>query len=207
MVQAAAMKKKKDAKFAHQFMEIFKGSIQSEGSSLKQLLKRLGDTTRQQDQDFMDNFTKAYTASRPARPPQTMIASGNGSQAEIFFATLYERSLNIIQTGRNIVKRFEEVDEQVARTDAVDTSGEGWEKELDAMMSLVAIGAKVGEQKVQALLHGEEIPTVDDDETEFVKALYHEEKEAEWGWGKVARKQVRATKKLYNTTLALQPAI
>ncbi len=159
----------------------------------------------------MENFTKAFTASRPAEPPNTMLPQSKRSTPlpEIFFAALYDRSRTLIANAHGIIKRYEEADEKTSRLDAGKIMGDEWENENEMAARVIAIGHKVGVMKIKALLEAEEVLAVDEDDEDYVRNIYQVEGEEGSlmkvrGWGKVAEKEIKAAGKLYRATLAVK---
>jgi hypothetical protein len=72
-----------------------------------------------------------------------------------------------------------------------------WEEENDTAEKVIAVGRMAGLQKYEALTMGEEEPEIDDDLVVFAEAIYKQEVEIGGvGWGRMAKKQMKAVKKL-----------
>lgn len=157
-----------------------------------------------QDTEFMDNFTRAFKASRPTPPPQGELGQGKPPVSDLYFSTLYKRSKNLTATARSIIGQFGNATEKTAKLElAVGAVDRRWEAENGTVAELVAIGRTIGVKRAQAMLLGDEAPTVEEDERQFVQALFGDDGEAEGvvSWGKLMKRQLRAGKKLYKTTL------
>lgn len=152
----------------------------------------------------MDNFTSAFKASCPIPPPQGELAQGKRPISDLYFSTLYNRSKRLTGDARSIINQFDSAAEQTAKLDPVFGAIERkWEAENGSVAKLVAIGPTVGVKRVQAMLLAEEVPAVGEDDRQFVEALFGDECGVEGivPWGKLMKKQLRAGKKLFKTTL------
>jgi hypothetical protein len=82
-----------------------------------------------------------------------------------------------------------------------------WEEENDTAEKVIAAGCMAGLQKYHALATGEDEPEIDEDMVVFVEAIYKQEIEIEGvGWGRMARKQTKAVKKL-NRSIAKETMV
>jgi hypothetical protein len=72
-----------------------------------------------------------------------------------------------------------------------------WEEENDTAEKVISVGHMAGLQKYHALATGKDEPEIDGDMVVFVEAIYKQAVEIGGvGWGRMARKQTKAVKKL-----------
>jgi hypothetical protein len=72
-----------------------------------------------------------------------------------------------------------------------------WAEENDTAEKVISIGRIAGFQRYEALAAGAAEPEVDEDMVVFAEAVYKPEDEfTGLGWGRIARKQEKAVKKL-----------
>jgi hypothetical protein len=82
----------------------------------------------------------------------------------------------------------------------VDLMTNDWEEENDTAEKVIAAGRIAGLQKYDALVGGAAEPEIDEDMVVFAEAIYNRDQEMPGvGWGRMARKQEKAIKKLEKT--------
>lgn len=110
---------------------------------------------------------------------------------------MFARSQSLIENALSLISTFTTANTKVENCQVAELLDNEWEKEVGAAASVLAVGCNVGLEKYQALLQGSGQPVVEEDDGDFVTAIYGtEEKGAfEYGWGKVAKKTEKAAKK------------
>ncbi len=149
------------------------------------------------DKNFLEAFTNAYAASRPTAQPSNKASRGKASASEISFSRLYERSKHITVKATDLVEAFEKANEKTTKIEMAGLINNAWEEENDTAEKVVAIGRIAGLQKYEALAAGVGEPEIDGDMVLYAQAVYKpEEKMVGVGWGRTARTQEKAMKKL-----------
>lgn len=132
--------------------------------------------------------------SRPLPPPSP---SNSPDQEDTSFVTLFGRSKSLINNALALINTFTTANAKTENCEVADLLTNEWEGEVGAAASVLAVGCNVGLEKYQALLQGAGHPIVEEEDEEFVSAIYGtEEKGAfEYGWGKIAKKEEKAARK------------
>ena len=113
------------------------------------------------------------------------------------FATLYERSKQLTAHAFNLIDAFETANDKTTKIEIAGTMSNYWEEENVNTEKVIAVGRMAGLQKYEALTMGEEEPEIDADLVVFSEAIYKQEVEIGGiGWGRMAKKQIKAVKKL-----------
>lgn len=125
---------------------------------------------------------------------------------------MYPRTRQLVESARSIVDQFVATSDAAAKLEASGGLAQQvkyWEKENVSVASLMALGHKVGVQKVEAMLEGKEGPDLEEDDAQFVGMLYGVGEDENGGhmgvgqgmmWGRLVKKQFKAGKRLYKTT-------
>lgn len=146
------------------------------------------------DSDFLEAFTNSYAASRPTAPPSDA-TRGKISASETSFAIMYERSKHIIARAFEIIENFETANEKTVKIELGKLMTNAWEHENDTAENVISAGHIAGLQKYESLAEGAGEPEIDGDLVVYVGAIYKQEIHAV-GWGRMARKQEKALKKV-----------
>jgi predicted nucleotidyltransferase len=152
--------------------------------------------------EFIEKFTRAFNASRPTNPPKGDSNQGKDPISNIYFSTLYSRSCKLISNSRGIISQFEDANEKTTKTQVAGAFHSRWKDENKSVIQMVAIGHKYGLERMEAMLEGKELPVVEEEDKLFVDAIY--DKGLDDGmvpWGKLAKRQLKAGKRLYKTAL------
>jgi hypothetical protein len=73
---------------------------------------------------------------------------------------------------------------------------------------LVTIGQKLGVQKLEALLRGDPVPqVVDEGDKKSMHTIFGKETTTDVSWGALAKKQLKAARKLHKTTTMAEPSV
>ncbi len=147
----------------------------------------------------MEAFQNAYAASRPLTAPRNMAAQGELLSHDISFATLYDRSQEIIAAAKLIVQKFESANEKTYKIDTTALLNNSWGAENESMANLLGIGHRVGLERFEAMLVGSDAPEVEEGDVALIDMLYksaEKEKNNLMPWGKIARKQEKSARKL-----------
>lgn len=129
--------------------------------------------------------------SRPLPPPNSP------DEDDTSFVTLFGRSKSLIDNALSLIDVFTTANAKTENCEVADLLNNEWEGEVEAAASVLAVGCNVGLEKYQALLQGAGHPIVEEEDEQFVSAIYGAEKEGtfEYGWGKIAKKEEKAAKK------------
>jgi hypothetical protein len=139
------------------------------------------------DNDFLEAFTNSYTSSRPTAP----------SSSETSFSARYQRGKQITAYAYNLIERFEKDNDETVKIEVTGLTTNSWVKEYKDVENVITAGRDVGLQKYEALADGVGEPEIDEDMVEFVKSIYKPEHQPPGiGWGRMARKQDKALKKV-----------
>ena len=115
------------------------------------------------------------------------------------FATLYERSKALTASAQALIESYEHACERVAGLDMKGLMENNWDEEDRALAKLLAAGKRVAAHKYQSILSAtkpQEQQRLSADEARAEKLLYDDEAAAPSEWGKVARKQEKAARRL-----------
>lgn len=135
------------------------------------------DHSAERDAAFLKSFKSVYALASPFQGP-----GGAG------FAALYARGRRVTADARALIKMFEDVKARVERVDGGKMLGNAWTAEDESARELLERGRRVGIERYAAGLGGERGEG---------KRVFGE---GEVGvWGKVARKQEKAARRLVKT--------
>ncbi len=99
--------------------------------------------------------------------------------------------------ARNVIERFEKANEKAVKIDVAGFMTDDWQEENSTAEKVLAVGHIAGMQKYEALSEGAGVPEIEEDMVRFAEAIYKPEQEIPGlGWGRMARKQEKAFKKL-----------
>jgi hypothetical protein len=146
------------------------------------------------DNDFLESFTKSYGSSRPTAP-RSDTSRGKILASEILFAVLYERSKQITANAFKLIENFEQTNETTIKTKLADWITSGWEQEYHTVEKVIEAGHIAGLQMYEALADGEGEPEIHENMAVYTEAIYKQHIQGV-GWGRMARKQEKAFKKI-----------
>jgi hypothetical protein len=110
---------------------------------------------------------------------------------------MYSKSKELTAEALGLVARFDQVAQRVAELKPTGLMENEWAAEDGTAADLLAIGKRVGMNRYQSSLMASKEPPMDPDATQAAGFLY-QGKGAQLPsiWGKIARKQEKATRKL-----------
>ena len=153
------------------------------------------------DAQFLEYFKIAYGASRPhATVPDDASSQDATSGPAPGFAAMYKKTKEITTTAFGLVAKFEEVAQRIEKLDTAALIKNEWGNQDAFMASFLEDGRQIGVEKYRRILKGIEEAALQDGDVGH-RGLYSAkgEDEAEGVWGKVAKKQGKALKKLAKT--------
>jgi hypothetical protein len=169
--------------------------LASTGYVFSQSLKTEADYHRvNRDLDFLGAFRKAYKVATPCPPPAD--ANQTKSTSELRgFAVMYERSKQLTKVASELVARFERVGQQVLGHDTTAPMDNEWEEEDKHFAHLVLVGKDLGITRCQSILNAPKEAVTIPEDIKQGDVLYSEDQPS-FQWGKVARKEEKAARKL-----------
>lgn len=116
------------------------------------------------------------------------------------FASLHERSRHLIKNAQSIVKNFEKADEMTRNIQVENLMDEQeLESAAEQVQKILTAGKNIGLRKVEALLGGKGLATIEVlKEEEGIDDEFYGDTADEGGkgWGYVAKRMDRAAKKM-----------
>lgn len=147
--------------------------------------------------NFLNSFKKAYAMSRPAAPSnKNDQGQSTFSADETSFASLYQHSKKLTSQAYQLIDDFEKADEKTTSIDISDLINNDWRDQNEEVSKLLKIGMCVGLAKIEALLTGAKKPLIEEGEDTNAQNWYREDDGAALGWGRMAKKQGKAVKKV-----------
>jgi hypothetical protein len=99
--------------------------------------------------------------------------------------------------ARNVIEKFEKGNEKTVKINVAGLMTDDWQEENSTAERVLAAGRIAGLQKYEALAEGAGEAEIEEDMVHFAEAIYKPEQEIPGpGWGRMARKQEKAFKKL-----------
>jgi len=99
--------------------------------------------------------------------------------------------------AHNVIEKFERVNEKTIKINVAGFMTDDWEEENSTAEKVIAAGRIAGLQKYEALAEGAGEAEIEEDMVLFAEAIYKPEQEIQGpGWGRMARKQEKAFRKL-----------
>jgi hypothetical protein len=136
---------------------------------------------------------KAFKAAYSLATPFASESTEDGSRG---FAALYETNKKFTTNAHSLVEKFKQVSKRIQNLDVKKMSEYKWKDEDKSIAKLLAAGRKVGMDKYHSILHASKPQRLRTEEARAAKILYDDEDAEPSVWGKIARKQERAAKRL-----------
>lgn len=149
-------------------------------------------TSAKKDAEFLSNFRRAFKAAAPFQPKSKSSAERTG------FATMYDRSNLIKDNAFGLITKFEEVNQYISKLDTTELMDNEWGGEDEKMANLLLIGRDLGISRYRKVLMISHEDTLSAEELAEGEGFYTGEQDSLWG--KVARKEEKAVKKLIKAT-------
>lgn len=156
--------------------------------------ERADRSSAKKDGDFINAFKAAYSLASPFQPPSTEVNPPGDSFTHRGFASMYSKSKELTAEALGLVARFDQVAQRVAELKPTGLMENEWAEEDSTAADLLAIGKRVGMNRYQSSLMASKEPPMDTDATQAAGFLYQGKRPGIWG--KIARKQEKATRKL-----------
>ena len=150
---------------------------------------------------FLESFKIAYNASRAhATAPDQANGQGATSAPAPGFAAMYRKTNEITTTAFALVAKFEEVAQRIEKLDTAALIENEWGEQDDIMASLLKEGKQIGVEKYRCILTGSNEEAPKSGYASHGNLFFDKGEDKPKGvWGKVAKKQVKALKKLAKT--------
>ena len=190
---AEQSKKNKQATAAVQeFLNLFTEHIDASSTRLHTHMEKLSHSCTEQEGDFLSAFQVAYALSRPS-PASSRAADG------LAFASLYPHFQALVANAQHSIQQCELLDHRISQVQTAELlGGLKWGEEHAEVEELLRLGQRLGRQKYEALIKGIDAPEAPSPQME---RLYGPEQTvSSAAWGSVARKQMRALRKLLKAT-------
>lgn len=148
-----------------------------------------------QDSDFTETFQDAYAASRPL--PSAVDGESKARSKDISFATIFDRSQEIIAGAKLIVEKFDNACQKTSRVKTLKLADNDWEHENVQTAQILAIGHQVGLDKYETMLTGSSGPDIEEEDSVSANLIYPEtEGNMTIPWGGIAKKSEKTMRKL-----------
>jgi len=153
-------------------------------------------SSTKRDTQFHEYFKSAYGASRPQ-----IVTDGQKATSAPEFAKLYIKSKDITSTAFGLLTKFEEVSRQVDDLDTMALIENEWGEQDAVMAGLLQEGKQIGIEKYKRILSGSREAKKDapEDVNTNSETLFFNGEKVKSVWGEVAKKQMKAVKKLVKT--------
>jgi hypothetical protein len=145
------------------------------------------------DVNFLGNFKRAYKAATPFQRGDKDSSERSG------FATMYDRSNLLTKNAFGLITKFEEVSQYITELDTTALMDSEWGGEDEKLANLLLIGRDVGISRCQSILMTSSEETLSPEEMIKGEDFYTGEQTGLWG--KIARKEEKAIKKLVRATV------
>ncbi|KAG9248191.1 hypothetical protein BJ878DRAFT_77210 [Calycina marina] len=184
-------KKKKSSKENAEYMANFKALLEQGKGQLNSQLENLTAASSNTEAAFLKTFQDLYEKATPFQ--------NNPSRGFTGFATMHQKSIELVTIAEQLVAIFEDVEKSVADCDMVGVLDNDWRDENAAIENLLAEGYDVGIQKHREITSGE-ILNGDREVAQRVGPVFYSEERVVEGatdaWGEIAQKQKKAVKRL-----------
>ncbi|KAH7407558.1 hypothetical protein BKA64DRAFT_666876 [Cadophora sp. MPI-SDFR-AT-0126] len=188
------------AKSATNYMNVFESKVDEAEESLKKRLRDLGIEASKQDSEFTEAFQEAYAASRPL--PSTGQDEAKGRSKDISFATLFDRSREIIFGAKHIVENFKNACHKTSSLKMSQFTENNWENKNVQTAQILAIGHKVGLDKYEIMLMGLSGTDIEEEDSVSADLIYPNiEGNVNIPWGGIANKGEKVMRKLLKATV------
>lgn len=195
------------------YMEKLKSSLDKDEEDLKKQLsdfsttayashreiekwKLILDNSAKKDSQFLASFREAYNAATPCQPKKS---SGKEAAENRGFGDLHDKSEILVSEALGLVAKFEEVNRFIDNLDTSSLMDNEWGAEDQRTAGLLLMGKALGITRCQNILMVSDKETSNTEDCTEGEKFYTGEN-AESIWGKVARKQEKAVKRLFKAT-------
>lgn len=214
LVKFGSKEKREAAKEAGAYMERFRGRVEEGERKLKGMLElgkdeayvlsrctlKTGDGAdvirEKRDKEFRRAFKESY---RAASPFGERLEETEQRAKHCGFAAMYPRSKKLTADARALVAKFDQVAQRIEHIDTAALTANDWKEEDKATAKVLAAGKRVGMDKYQSILTASK-QHMDNEDTRVAGHLYLADPPAAGIWGKVAKKQEKAARKLVRAT-------
>ncbi|TGO60355.1 hypothetical protein BCON_0036g00460 [Botryotinia convoluta] len=179
-------KKKKSAERAKaQFMEKFIGAVEKDVKDFKESAAELEREASVENKDFLEGFRAAYSLSAPFKT------------VSYDFSLNHKRGRIMITRALELNSHFDNLAKKDIAKEFAGLFGNEWSKEDEEIAKILELGKMVGLNKFESIVNASRPEILETDALEVSKKFYPVvEEESSSGWGKEAKKQERAHKKL-----------
>lgn len=145
---------------------------------------------------FLKDFSELYKESCPF--------SDDSTEREMTgFAVMHQKSLELITNAEQLVAIFENVEKDIIECDMVGVLDNEWRDEDATIENLLAEGYEVGVRKHWEIMSGRRSEGEPEADHRVGPVFYSEERVVDGAigaWGRVARKQGKAIRRLVKST-------
>ncbi|TAQ89133.1 tRNA pseudouridine synthase [Chlorociboria aeruginascens] len=195
LVAAESKKKRRAVKEAAEYLERFAQLVETDDRDLKKHLHDLETSAKEQDNGFLEAFEIPLVSIYSSRWLDSG-KDGDNEGSTPHFSSAYKRSQNLTACALRLIEKFDRVIEQIS-TDASNSTEYPWAEEDNKMAKLLTAGKAAGLSNIESLLTGSREPVLDAEATRDSSTFYQNRDEyAAVGWGRIARKQEKALKKV-----------
>ncbi|KAK0107308.1 hypothetical protein ONS95_004004 [Cadophora gregata] len=185
------------AKAASNYLGTLGSKVDEAEESIKNRLQVLGIEATNKDSDFTKAFQDAYAASRPLPHSASDGSQVMGQSKDVSFATLFERSQEIIQDAKLIVEKFDNARRKTSGIKTSQLTDNNWEDETMQATHILAIGHKIGLDKYETMLMGSSGPDIEEEDSVSANLIYpNTDGNVSVPWGGIAKKGEKTMRKL-----------
>ncbi|KAH8590277.1 hypothetical protein B0O99DRAFT_722107 [Bisporella sp. PMI_857] len=212
LIKFEKRKKKKAEQADAAFLKMFKDTLRHGEESLKTQIQDESNLASRRDIEFLKTFEKVF---KRASPFSSAKGSGDkdkdGSQNQ-GFESMHPKSEKLVKTALGLIARFEEIETHVTNIDVEQLRHNSWAVEDDQIMEMLQTGRDFGMQKCRIILttkakEGDVAAEEANTERATIKNTFYSNTVSLEGtsgnWGKTARQQQKAAKKLVMATVVI----
>ncbi|TGO89590.1 hypothetical protein BPOR_0102g00130 [Botrytis porri] len=179
-------KKKKSAERAKaQFMEKFIGAVERDVKDFKKSAAGFEREASVENKDFLEGFHAAYSLSAPFKT------------VSYDFSLNHKRGRIMITRALELSSQFDNLAKKDIAKELAGLFGNKWSKEDEEIAKMLELGKMVGLNKFECIVNASKPEILETDALEVSKKFFPDiAEESNSGWGKEAKKQERAHKKL-----------
>lgn len=182
--------KKEAVREAEEYLNGFEKRVREGRQIVEKRIAELCEQAAKKDVEFLTSFKTAYKSM------SLLTSQPKGNEGRNGFSALFERNKNLTTKAWSLINNFQHISQHVKNLDTKKFVQNNWKQEDKSLAKLLKTGKKVGMEKAQVVVTASKQTRRDAGETLAEKVLYDEETSIKEGWGKVARKQEKAMRKL-----------
>ncbi|KAB8290292.1 hypothetical protein EYC80_011156 [Monilinia laxa] len=191
-------KKRENAERAKElFMKKFAGIVEKDAEEIRKSVEKEDEEFSVQNEAFLSAIIASHGLSAPFR----VCKPGATDPKDLHdFALMYNRGQNLVEKAMETISRFMKLAEKDVSKELAGLSRNEWTKEDEEIAKVFELGKTVGLNKFECVMNASKPDAMYTNEFEVSERLFPAvEVGDEIGWGKEAKKQERAYRKLFKT--------